>query len=184
MNEGPIFLIGPMASGKTSVGKALAKHLGREFIDTDKVVVQRNGTIAEIFASHGEAEFRRLETEALKEAASSSAVIATGGGAVLNEENRRLIEHSGPAVYLEIDERAVTPRLMGQSARPLLAGEDPVTRWVTIFEVRERLYQECADVVMDARRKPPRVLAREIAEHLNLTPVPTGDDHDTDHDEN
>lgn len=182
MSMSPIFLIGPMASGKTSVGKALAKLLGREFIDTDKIVVQRNGTIAEIFAAHGEAEFRRLETEALKEAASSCGVIATGGGAVLSEENRRLIEHSGPAVYLEIDERAVTPRLMGQNARPLLAGEDPVTRWVSIFEVREQLYQETANLVIDARRKPPRILARDIAEHLNLT-LDSADHADSDTDD-
>ncbi|MGY5318807.1 shikimate kinase [Neomicrococcus lactis] len=192
MNRGPIFLIGPMASGKTSVGKALAKLLGCEFIDTDKIVVQRHGTIAEIFARSGEAEFRRLETETLKEVASSYSVIATGGGSILSPENRALISHSGTPVYLEIDEAAVTPRLRGQGARPLLAGDDPVVRWVSIFAEREQIYQELAELVVDARRKPPRVLARDIAERLDLLPgtdlntgadldnaAPAGDDEQT-----
>lgn len=176
MTQGPIFLIGPMASGKTSIGKALAKHLGREFIDTDKIVVQRHGSIAEIFASHGEAEFRRLETETLKEVASSSSVIATGGGSILSPENRRVIAESGPAVYLEIDEAAVTPRISEQGARPLLAGEDPVKRWVSIFTEREHLYREMATVSIDARTKPPRVLARDIAHRLGLEAPHTTDE--------
>lgn len=137
-----IFLIGPMASGKSAVGAELASLLGSRVLDTDALVVQEHGPIQEIFTHSGEAAFRGFETEALRSAANTPAqsasntdpqatpnaqaadgipvVIATGGGAVLAPENRALIS-AGFAVYLFTDAQTVAQRIATDTGRPLLA---------------------------------------------------------------
>ncbi len=137
-----IFLIGPMASGKSAVGAELARLLGSRVLDTDALVVQEHGPIQEIFTHSGEAAFRGFETEALRNAANAAAqsvsntgskadpnaraadgtpvVVATGGGAVLAPENRALIS-TGFAVYLFTDAQTVAQRIATDTGRPLLA---------------------------------------------------------------
>lgn len=136
-----IFLIGPMASGKSAVGAELARLLGSRVVDTDALVVQEHGPIQEIFTHSGEAAFRGFETEALRNAANAAAqsvsntgskadpnaraadgtpvVVATGGGAVLAPENRALIS-TGFAVYLFTDAQTVAQRIATDTGRPLL----------------------------------------------------------------
>lgn len=157
-----IFLIGPMATGKSVVGRELARRLGVAFIDTDAEVTATHGSIPEIFAAGGEPAFRALETAALREAAGGPepAVVATGGGAVLAPENRELLR-SGYTVYLETDLETVRARIAGTPGRPLLEG-DPLERWVQIFAAREAHYRQCATVTVDARTGT----VAELAEHI------------------
>src|SRR5690242_17456114 len=101
-NPGNIFLVGMMGAGKTTLGKALARRLQREFVDTDKVLVERTGvTVATIFEIEGEESFRRRESAVIAELARREGlVVATGGGAILSAENRRVMRDNGTVVYL------------------------------------------------------------------------------------
>ncbi|GER22179.1 shikimate kinase [Zafaria cholistanensis] len=165
-----IFLVGPMASGKTVVGRAVAGLLEARFVDTDELVIQGAGPISGIFAQHGEAGFRRLESAALAAAAEQAGaaptptVVATGGGAVLDPANRALL--SGHfTVYLLTDPETVAPRVRTATGRPLLdAGDDALQRWSEIFAVREPLYRDCAQLTIDTRGATPAELAETIAD--------------------
>ncbi|MFL4474185.1 shikimate kinase [Paeniglutamicibacter sp. MACA_103] len=163
----PIFLIGPMASGKSAVGAILARLLGTTLIDTDAVVVAANGPIPEIFAAHGEAGFRRFEARALAEAVrpdpdapGAPAVVATGGGSVLSAENRAVIA-GGFSVYLLTDAATVAPRIGADTTRPLL-GATPMESWTRIFAQRSGLYESIATLCIDTRGRA----AEEIAESI------------------
>lgn len=147
-----IVLVGPMGAGKTSVGRRAARALGRPFVDTDKVVVRDHGPIPELFVAHGEAHFRALERDAVREALQTGGVVALGGGAVLDEDTRAdLADHH--VVLLTVQPHIVSSRI-GGGARPLLAGEDPVARWTRIFQERRDLYESIADVVLDTSNGP------------------------------
>ena len=129
-----------MGSGKTTLGKRLAKELEVPFADTDKLVAKEHGSIVDIFAKYGEAHFRTLETSALIKALANGGVIATGGGIVLSEENRRLL--SGyRTVFLDTSSEHVLGRL-NLSKRPLL--KDNPDRWDAIYSERKALYAQCA----------------------------------------
>ncbi|MBV1778422.1 shikimate kinase [Paeniglutamicibacter sp. ABSL32-1] len=168
----PIFLIGPMASGKSAVGALLARLLGTTLIDTDAIVVAANGPIPDIFAAHGEEGFRRFEARALAEAVrpapgndpgaspAAPAVVATGGGAVLSAANREVIA-SGFSVYLLTDAATVAPRIGGDTTRPLLGGT-PMESWCRIFSERSGLYEATATLTIDTRG----LTAEEIAESI------------------
>lgn len=147
----PIVLIGPMASGKSAVAAALAPMLGASALDTDALVTAAHGKIPSIFAAHGEAGFRRFESEALAEALEQAprAVVATGGGAVLAPRNRELLAR-GFCVYLLTDAATVSPRIRGDKGRPLL-GTDPLDAWTRIFTERRALYETAADLTIDTR---------------------------------
>ena len=96
-----VTLIGMPGSGKSTIGKALAEKLGRDFVDTDDVITQRHGVISEIFAEYGESYFRDRESEAVRDTAKgSSLVIATGGGAILREQNVDMLRQNGVIFFL------------------------------------------------------------------------------------
>ncbi|PQZ93808.1 shikimate kinase [Arthrobacter sp. MYb227] len=172
-----IFLIGPMASGKSAVGAQLARQLGTTMIDTDELVVQEHGTIKEIFAAGGEPAFRAFESEALRQAAAAGdsreatppLVIASGGGAVLAPHNRELLA-TGFTVYLYIDAQTVAKRIAGDVVRPLLAGApddttqepSPLETWQNIFTTRTHIYEGCADLTLDVRTQNPAEIAEAI----------------------
>lgn len=166
----PIFLIGPMASGKSAVGALLAGLLGTTLIDTDARVIAAHGSIPEIFAAHGEAGFRRFESEVMAAAvptqaqrdarATAPAVLATGGGSVLAEANRELLA-DGFCVYLLTDEATVAPRIGADTTRPLL-GSNPLEAWARIFAMRSDLYERTATVIIDTRGKTPGQIAGAI----------------------
>ncbi|WP_293696659.1 shikimate kinase [uncultured Agrococcus sp.] len=156
----PVVLIGPMAAGKSSVGRTLAKVLAREFIDTDKVIVRDNGPIPEIFAELGERGFRELEANVVAEALRPGAVVSLGGGAVLDEGTRARVADS-TVVLITVSEAAVASRI-DNNKRPLLA-EEGIVAWRRITAEREPLYRQLADAVADTSHRPMRRVAEEIA---------------------
>ena len=157
-----LVLVGPMAAGKTSVGRKVARMLDVPFVDTDKRIAAAHGPIPQIFAEHGEQHFRGLEREAVAQAVAEGGVVSLGGGAVTDAGTRMLLAQH-PVVFLTVSADAVAARIGGTS-RPLLNGdEDPVTRWRTIFDQRRGWYEEVADLTVDTSRRPMRVIAEEIA---------------------
>jgi len=158
---GAIVLVGPMGSGKTSIGRRVARELKVSFTDTDSLVAREHGPIPTIFATQGEARFRELERIAVREALTAGGVVALGGGAVLHGETRQdLAAHK--VVLLTVSTQTVRSRIHGES-RPLLAqGEDPVARWEAILEQRRPLYDEVADVTIDTSTGPLADVVTEI----------------------
>lgn len=169
MDSGNIFLVGMMGSGKTTVGKALARRLGRIFVDSDREIVERTGVpIATIFEIEGEAGFRRRESSVLAELAQRrDSVIATGGGAVIAEENRRLMRAYGTVVYLRTSVDHLHERTRRDIARPLLASGDRRATLVALLEAREPLYRETAHIIVESGSPSAGSLAGRIVEALS-----------------
>ena len=158
-----LVLVGPMGADKTSVGKRVARRLGRPFIDSDKAIVAEHGPIPAIFAERGESGFRLLERAAVRRALATAGVVALGGGAVLDADTRAdLRDHD--VVLLTVDARTVRGRIRGGRGRPLLDGEDPVRRWQRITGERMPLYEEVADTVFDTSRGPLQDVVDKVAE--------------------
>jgi len=144
-DDAPIFLIGFMASGKTTVGRLLAERLQWAFVDLDKVIEEGAGkTVANIFAAEGEAGFRKRETQALLEVASrKKTVVATGGGAPCRDENLRAMLAAGRVFWLEVSAEAAVERAGRVSGRPLLDGvADPVAAARELLEARRPFYSQ------------------------------------------
>jgi shikimate kinase len=140
-----LILTGFMGTGKTEVGRRLARATSRAFVDTDNLVeVAAGRSIADIFATDGEARFRELEREAVRRAvAVPDAVVATGGGALLDPESRRVLLAAGPVICLTATPEEILRRVGGGDERPLLAGE-PAARLATIrtlLEARDASYR-------------------------------------------
>jgi shikimate kinase len=159
-----VFLIGPMGSGKTAVGRQLARSLGLPFHDSDAEIERRTGVdIPFIFEKEGEAGFRQREREAIEAlTALEGIVLATGGGAVLLEENRRCLAGRGRVVYLKTSVAQQADRVRHGRNRPLLASGDADARLGQLMDVRAPLYDEIADIVVstDGRR------VNSVAEHV------------------
>lgn len=162
MTRRAIVLIGPMGAGKTSVGRRVARALGRPFADTDKIVVRDHGPIPELFVRHGEPHFRALERSAVQEALASGGVVALGGGAVLDEATRAALRDHR-VVLLTVQPHIIASRI-GGGERPLLAGEDPVARWTRIFDERRPVYESVADIAFDTSSGPLADVVARIAE--------------------
>ncbi len=158
-----IYLIGPMASGKSTVGKSLATVLSMNFYDTDALIVAEHGSIASIFAAHGEARFRDLEQQTL--ASVPQGVIATGGGAVLRKENCKVLR-TGTVIYLEMSEATAASRLKGDNSRPLLAGDAALTSWISLYRKRRAIYESLADVRISVDQKSVLQIVEEILPQL------------------
>ena len=159
-----IFLIGPMGSGKTAVGRHVARILDRPFLDTDHEIEQRTGAdIALIFEREGEAGFRKRERDAIASLSiQTGIVLATGGGAVLDAENRRHLAERGWVVYLETSVAQQVERAGRTRHRPMLSGVDPQLRLEELMKVREPLYREIADFTAATTRKRVGVVAELI----------------------
>lgn len=146
-----IVLVGMMGAGKSSVGRALARKLGRELLDSDEMIEARTGrTVREIWAADGEPAFRELETEVLSEAvaASEPSIIAAAGGVVLSEDNRAVLKGAGAhVVWLLADVELLLERVKAGMHRPLL-DEDPEGTLRKMYEQRCDLYQEVADAIV------------------------------------
>jgi shikimate kinase len=164
-----VFLIGPMGSGKTAVGRALARSLGLAFHDSDAEIERRTGVdIPFIFEKEGEAGFRQREREAIEALTRlPHIVLATGGGAVLLPENRRCLAERGCVVYLETSVAQQADRVRRGRHRPLLQRGDVAGRLRELMEVRSPLYGEIADITVptDGRRVPAVAgqILRELA---------------------
>ncbi|WP_243063064.1 shikimate kinase [Humibacter sp. RRB41] len=153
-----IVLIGPPASGKTRVGKRLARRLGASFTDTDSRIVAEYGPIAEIFAREGEPYFRVIEREAVVRALETGGVISVGGGAVLDPQTRKDLANAH-VVLLTVTPEAVALRI-DDDKRPLVNGVDS---WRALVESRMPLYVSLADYRADTSRRPLSVIVEEIA---------------------
>jgi shikimate kinase len=151
-----VFLVGPMGSGKTAVGKCLARLMGAPFYDSDAQIEQRTGVdITFIFEKEGEAGFRQREREAIDALTQlEPIVLATGGGAVLLEENRRVLSARGFVVYLETSVAQQKNRVRRSRNRPLLPDADPTVKLTELMRHRGPLYVEVADIIVptDGRR--------------------------------
>jgi shikimate kinase len=148
---GNIFLVGMMGAGKTSVGRVLAKRLGKTFYDSDHVIEERTGVrIPVIFDIEGEAGFRAREQAVIGELTDlPNIVLATGGGAVLDPENRRVLHERGTVIYLRAAVRELINRTRHDKNRPLLQNGDPQQRLAALFEQRDALYKEAAHLVIE-----------------------------------
>jgi shikimate kinase len=146
-----IVLVGFMGSGKSSIGRQLAKRLGFQFLDTDQLIVNRAGMeIADIFARDGEAAFRDLETSVLASVAHlQRCVVATGGGAVVRERNRELMREIGFVVGLTASEEVIYERVSRNNKRPLLQTADPRGTILKLLESRKEAYQAAAQFTLD-----------------------------------
>ena len=151
-----------MGAGKTTLGRRLARKLGRPFLDSDQQVEARTGrTVREIFEADGEPAFRALETEALADAldTASPSIIAAAGGTVLSEENRARMRAAGRVIWLRADPDVLAERVRNGVHRPLLA-EDPAQVLHHLDATRRELYEDVADHVVDTTgRSPDEVLA-------------------------
>lgn len=162
----PIFLVGMMGSGKSTVGRRLATALGRAFIDADKELEARCGVpITTIFELEGEPGFRRREASLIAELTlRAGLVLATGGGAVLLQENRDLLHARGHVIYLKASVQDLWTRLRHDKSRPLLRTPDPRRRIAELVEARDPLYQACAHLTILTGRQPvERVVAQIVA---------------------
>lgn len=161
-----IFLIGPMGSGKSAVGKLLARQLGAPFYDSDAEIEVRTGVdIPYIFEKEGEAGFREREREVIAIlTAMEPVVVSTGGGAILLAENRAQLSQRGVVVYLETSVRQQAGRVQHGRHRPLLRDVDPATKLAELMVQRELLYRGTADVtVATDGRKVQQVVDRILA---------------------
>lgn len=165
-----IFLVGFMGSGKSSVGRRLARRLSMPFVDTDaEIEAAESRRVAEIFSADGEERFRALESEALRTAASGpDAVVACGGGAVLSPENRQVLESAGRVVYLRVGAEEALSRMRDTVSRPLLAG-DAHAAAERLLSSREHLYEQVADVTVDTAGRTVAEVAEAVADALGAT---------------
>ena len=159
-----IFIVGPMGSGKTTVGKIVASELFLEFHDTDAKIEENTGvTIDWIFDIEGESGFRKRETAILRDiVASNSIVLATGGGIVIEEENRELLASRGTVFYLHTPLNTQVERTSKDKDRPLLKDQDPEKVLADLQESRQSLYEEVADHIIDTENKSGSQVANEI----------------------
>jgi len=159
-----IFLVGMMGAGKTTAGRLLARRLGSRFVDTDHEIEERCGVgIPLIFEIEGEAGFREREARAVEElTALEGIVLATGGGVVLRPDNRSRLAARGTVIYLHAPPEALYRRVRNDRNRPLLATEDPLGRLRELYAVRDPLYREIADFIVETGAQSARALSRAL----------------------
>ncbi len=164
-----LFLVGLMGAGKTTVGRALARRLAKEFRDTDQEIEARTGVrVSTIFEVEGEEGFRRREAETVERLSGlDNLVLATGGGAVLDLRNRDHLKSRGCVVYLHARPAELAKRLGRDRSRPLLQGKDPCVKLEQLYALRDPLYREVADVIMETGRQSASVLVDELLERLD-----------------
>lgn len=163
-----IFLVGLMGSGKTTVGKALAKQLKKKFVDSDHEIEARTGvSISMIFEIEGEASFRQREAEVIADLTSrENIVLATGGGAILNEQSRRFLHERGTVIYLRAAISSILYRTRYDKTRPLLRTSDPRKKLEELEAQREPLYKEVAHIIVDTGRPNIQNLMQTILGQL------------------
>ncbi len=163
-----VFLVGPMGSGKSAVGRRLAEELQREFLDSDEEIENRTGVdIAYIFDKEGEEGFRRRERSVIDElSARDGVVLATGGGAPVSPVNRKRLAARGTVVYLYTTVPEQLRRTQKSSHRPLLKVDDPATVLADLMAVRDPVYREIADIIVETDGRRVTGVAREVAKRV------------------
>ncbi|MFZ9043768.1 MAG: shikimate kinase [Candidatus Nanopelagicaceae bacterium] len=165
----PIILIGPPGAGKTSVGKALAKKLSLNFLDSDKVVEEKSGkSIPEIFITDGEPAFREMERAAVIDLIENQdGVIALGGGSVMDLEVSKKLLPMANVVFLDVSISNAAPRVGFNRDRPLLLG-NPRQQWIALMEKRRSTYEALAKARVSTDNKKPVEVVEEIVKELAL----------------
>ena len=163
-NRSNIYLVGLMGAGKTTIGRQLARRLGRRFFDSDHEIVARTGVpIPTIFEIEGEEGFRRRESLAIAELTSGTGIVlATGGGVVLSPENRKRLHDTGWVVYLNVPPAMLFERTRLDRNRPLLRVENPLGKLEELHALRDPLYRETAHLVVDGSH----LVASGVVHHL------------------
>lgn len=166
--SGNVFLVGPMGVGKTTIGRVLAELLGLEFFDSDREIETSTGAdIPWIFDVEGESGFRIRESRMIDQlSGKQNIVMATGGGAVLAEENRKRLKDRGVVVYLRASINQQIERTTRDKNRPLLQTSDPEQKIRELMKIRDPLYSELADIIIDTNRRNPRALSHDIGRQL------------------
>lgn len=168
MSHRNIILVGPMGSGKSTIGNIIARRLNREFQDSDHFIEKRTGVdIPRIFDIEGEQGFRERETCALQELlGESNRVIATGGGSVVRPENQQILKQHGYIVFLDTSLKEQMHRLRRDKKRPLLQTADPRARLESLLKERRPIYLDLADLVVKTDKRVARRLAVDIINQL------------------
>lgn len=161
-----------MGAGKSTIGRLLAKDLHLPFRDSDKEIELRTGAdIPWIFDVEGEQGFRDREQAVIADLAQlDGVVLATGGGAVMRADNRQALRQGGRLVYLHASVEQQLGRTAKDRNRPLLRGPDPEKVLRELIAVRDPLYREIADIVIETDERPPRMVVQEILERLQQLP--------------
>lgn len=164
-----IVLLGPMGAGKSTIGRLLARELGYQFVDSDKVIEERCGAdIPWIFDVEGESGFRQRETQVLEELSHQrQVVLATGGGAVMRDDNHEALQRNALVVYLKASIEQQVERTRRDRNRPLLQNADPEEVLRRLFEIRDPIYMQLAHVVVYTDRKSPRLVVRQLVNKIN-----------------
>lgn len=170
MQKRNIYLVGPMGVGKSTIGRVLAAELHLNFRDSDKVIEDRTGAnIPWIFDMEGEEGFRDRESSVLAELAKEQdVVIATGGGIILREANRAVMKSSGHVFYLTASIEHLVERTSRDKKRPLLQVENPRQKIIELLAMRDPMYREAADFVINTDRRSPKLVAQEISSLIPL----------------
>ncbi len=165
-----IFLVGPMGSGKSAVGRRLAHDLGREFCDSDAFIEQRTGVeIAYIFDKEGEAGFRKREQDAIDVLTGRAGIVlATGGGAVLAPENRACLTSRGRVVYLHATVAQQLERTRRNKDRPLLQAGDREQTLTELMAIRDPLYREVAEICVETDGCVVAAVVVEVRRRLDI----------------
>jgi shikimate kinase len=163
-----IYLIGPMGSGKTTIGQRVAKRLEMDFLDCDRNLEKQTGaSVNLIFDVEGESGFRERESKMLKILTSrQNLLLATGGGTVLNRENRELLKRTGLVVYLQTSVSQQLHRLRLDRTRPLLQEGNRRQKLTRLAAARNPVYEELADLVFPSRNRGPEIAARHLTEAI------------------
>jgi shikimate kinase/3-dehydroquinate synthase len=163
-----IFLVGLMGSGKTTIGRSLAKKLNLRFLDADQEIETRTGaSIPLIFEIEGEASFRQREADVIRDlTAQQGIVLATGGGAVLNETSRQLLRERGTVIYLRASVASILQRTSHDKNRPLLQTADPRAKIEALSRERAPLYQEVAHIIIETGRPNVHSVVQNILTQL------------------
>ena len=157
-----------MGAGKTTIGRSLANRLSKTFLDTDHEIEERTGVrVSVIFEIEGETGFRKREADALaRMVCMDNVVLATGGGVVLDSRNREILKSKGCVVYLHARPAELSKRLGQDKSRPLLQGADPQTRLEELYGIRDPLYREVADLVVETGRQSVSTLLGQLMPRL------------------
>lgn len=164
-----LFLVGPMGAGKSAVGRQLARLLHLEFLDSDAEIEARTGVdIPFIFEKEGESGFRKREVKVIDELSQRDGIVlATGGGAIVDPDNRSRLGARGYVVYLYTSVEQQLSRTQRGRERPLLGQGDPREVLEALLSVRDPLYREVADLVVNTDGRRVQTVAREIHEAVS-----------------
>ena len=159
-----IFIVGSMGSGKTSIGKMLAKNNNLSFLDTDHEIIRSCGySIPDIFEKFGEEHFRGLETEQLRKMnAIENHVISTGGGIILRDDNERLMKDLGIIIFLDININSQIDRVKNRKNRPLLNNKSLEDNLLSLKKIRDPIYKKISNYIIDVSGKEKGQIINEI----------------------